>query len=130
MKKLGKKDLASLGARERQILDVVVTLGEASVSDILERLPNPPSYSSVRTMVRLLETKGFLKHRSEGVKYIYQPTFSKESATKKAVSHLLNTFFGGSASNAMAALLEQAELTDEELKGMEAMIAKARKEGR
>ena len=73
-----KKSHRDLGARERQIMDAVFELGEASVGDVLEHLPDPPSYSSVRTMIRLLESKGFLRHRREGTKYVYRPTQSRD----------------------------------------------------
>ena len=78
---MGKKK-SGLGRRERQIMDVVYRLGEASVGDVLKQLPDPPSYSSVRTMIRLLESKGFLKHRREGTKYVYRPTQSRETASR------------------------------------------------
>jgi predicted transcriptional regulator len=120
-----------LGARERQILDVVFRLGEASVGDVLAQLPDPPSYSAVRTMIRLLEAKGFLKHREAGAKYVYRPTQSRETASKSAVLHVLKTFFRGSASDALAAILNVSseKLTDEDLARMEQLIAQAKKEG-
>ncbi len=119
-----------LGARERQIMDAIFALGEASVGDVHEKLIDPPSYSAVRTMIRLLESKGLLKHRQEGTKYVYRPTQSKESASKSALSHLITTFFGGSASDAVAALFESEKLTKNDLKQIEALIQEARKEGR
>ena len=85
-----------LGRRERQIMDVIYSLGEASVGDVLQQLPDPPSYSAVRTMIRLLEEKEFLRHRQEGTKYIYRPMQSRESASRSALRHLLKTFFAGS----------------------------------
>ena len=75
-----------LGARERQIMDAIYQLGEASVSDILAKLADPPSYSSVRTMVRLLETKGLLRHRQNGTKYVYRPAHSREAAKRRRSS--------------------------------------------
>ena len=119
-----------LGARERQIMDTIFALGEASVSDVHQKLQDPPSYSAVRTMIRLLESKGLLKHRQEGMKYVYRPIQSKESASKSALSHLIKTFFGGSPSDAMAALFETEKLTKKDLQNMEALIQEARKEGR
>lgn len=129
---MGKKRTVAvqLGARERQIMDVIYSLGEASVGDVQRRLNDPPSYSAVRTMIRLLESKGLLKHRQEGTKYIYSPTQSKESASKRALKHLVATFFSGSTSDAMAALLETEKLTDTDLLQIEALIQQARKEGR
>lgn len=125
-----KKSSRELGARERQILDAVFELGEASVGDVLERLPDPPSYSSVRTMIRLLESKGFLRHRREGTKYIYRPTQSRDAAQRTALQHLLRTFFGGSAPDAVAAMLDTEQLSSDDLTRIEILIDDARKEGR
>ncbi len=127
-----KKSSRDLGRRERQILDVIFRLGEASVGDVLAQLPDPPSYDSVRTMIRLLETKGFLRHRREGTKYIYRPTQSHESASRSALTHLLTTFFKGSAPDAVAAIFDVTSdnLTSAELDELEKLIEQARKEGR
>jgi len=125
-----KKSPRELGARERQIMDVIFELGEASVSDVREKLPDPPSYSSVRTMTRLLEGKGFLRHRREGTRYIYRPTESRSSARKSALSHVLRTFFGGSASDAVAAIFDSEKLSGTELSEIQQLIDEARKEGR
>jgi predicted transcriptional regulator len=121
-----------LGARERQILDVIFRLQEASVGDVLAELPDPPSYSSVRTMVRLLEKKGYLQHRADGAKYVYRPTQSMQAASKSALRHTLDTFFQGSPSDALAAILNVTSdrLTDEDLARMKDMIERARREGR
>lgn len=119
-----------LGARERQIMDVIFGLGEASVGEVHERLPDPPSYSAVRTMIRLLETKGLLQHRQQGLKYIYRPTQSKQTASKRALKHLVQTFFSGSPSDAVAALLESEKLSDKELAHLETLVQQAQKEGR
>jgi predicted transcriptional regulator len=120
-----------LGRRERQIMDVVYRLGEASVGDVLERLADPPSYSAVRTMIRLLESKGFLKHRQEGAKYVYRPTRSRESASRLALRHLMQTFFKSSPTDAVAAILDESgdKLSDDDLNRLEQMIEKARSEG-
>jgi predicted transcriptional regulator len=120
-----------LGARERQILDVIYRLGEASVGDVLGQLPDPPSYSSVRTMIRLLETKGVLRHRVHGTKYVYRPTQSRQTASKSALRHVLTTYFRGSAADALAAMLDVSsdELADEDLARMEQLIEQARKRG-
>lgn len=126
-----KREAHDLGRRERQIMDAIYTLGEASVSDVLSRLPEPPSYSAVRTMIRLLESKGFLKHQREGTKYVYRPTRSRASASRWALTHLIKTFFSGSAPDAVAAILDVSsdELTDEDLDRLEQLINQARKEG-
>lgn len=128
---IGERPEVGLGRRERQIMDVIYQLGEASVGDVLDRLPDPPSYSAVRTMIRLLEQKGHLRHRQAGTKYIYRPTRSREQASRSALRHLLNTFFGGSPSDAVAAILDVTSdrMTDSELQRIEKMIDEARKEG-
>ncbi len=127
-----KKSTRDLGRRERQIMDVIFELGEASVSDVLVKLPDPPSYSSVRTMIRYLEGKGHLRHRQEGTKYIYRPREPKESASRSTLSHVIKTFFGGSAPDAVAAILDvsSSELSDEDLDRIQRLIREARKEGR
>ena len=119
-----------LGARERQIMDVIFAKGEASVGDVHEALKDAPSYSAVRTMIRLLETKGLLTHRKEGTKYIYRPTQSKSSARKNALSHIVTTFFEGSATDAMAALFDSEKLSKDDLDRIEDLINDARREGR
>jgi BlaI family transcriptional regulator, penicillinase repressor len=125
------KHIHNLGRRERQILDVIFRLGEASVGDVLEHLPDPPAYDSVRTMIRLLEQKGYLRHRREGTKYIYRPIQSHESASRSALSHLMKTFFQGSAAETVAAIFDASDdLSDKELKRLERLIEQARKEGR
>jgi len=121
-----------LGARERQIMDAIYQAGEASVADVLERLPDPPSYSAVRTMIRLLEKKGLLRHRQVGTKYVYRPVQSPEVARRSALRHLLQTFFGGSATDAVAAILHPsvAELTDDDIRRLEGLIQEARQKGK
>jgi predicted transcriptional regulator len=130
---MGKtKSQRDLGRRERQIMDVVFELGEASVAEVLQRLADPPSYSAVRTMIRYLEGKGYLRHRREGVKYVYRPTEPKESVSRSALLHLIKTFFGGSAPEAVAAILDVSSerLSDDDFDEIERLIAEARKEGR
>ena len=95
-----------LGARERQIMDVLVRLERATVQQVLEQLADPPSYSAVRGMLRLLEDKRLVRHEQDGLKYVYLPTVAKEKAGKSALKHLVQTFFGGSARDAAAALLD------------------------
>jgi predicted transcriptional regulator len=121
-----------LGARERQIMDAVHQLGEASVADVRARVPNPPSYSTVRTMLRLLEAKGYLKHRRDGMKYVYRPTEAPEKARRSALQHLLKTFFAGSASDAVAAVLDMSanNISPEDLDRLAGLIDDARREGR
>ena len=127
-----KRDPLQLGRREREILDIVFRLGEASVGSVLEQMPDPPAYDSVRTMLRLLERKGFVKHRKDGTRYVYRATQSKSSASKSALSHLMATFFENSVADTMAAALDlkSDDLRDEELARLQTLIDKARREGR
>jgi len=127
----GKSD-TELSRRERQIMDVVYAKGQASVADVHQAMEDRPSYSSVRTLMRILEEKGHLKHREEGLKYIYFPTRSRDQASRSATKRLLRTFFGGSAEQAVAALIEVSgpSLDDEALGRLSKLIERARKEGR
>ena len=126
-----KKSSQDLGRRERQIMDVIYELGEAAVADVRKQLPDPPSYSAVRTMIRHLENKGLLRHRRDGTRYVYRPTQSKETASRWALKHLLRTFFSGSATDAVAAILDVSseQLTDKDLDQIEKLIDQAREEG-
>lgn len=121
-----------LSRRERQIMDIVYTGGRASVGEVLNAMADPPSYSAVRALMRILGEKGHLKHKKVGNKYIYLPTRSRRDAGRFAVRRVLKTFFGGSAERVMAALLETSEtrLSDEELDRLTELISKAKKEGR
>jgi predicted transcriptional regulator len=127
-----KQNSSQLGRREREILDIVFRLEEASVGDVMEQMAEPPAYDSVRTMLRLLEQKGFVKHRQDGTKYVYRPTQSRSSASKSALSHLMATFFQDSAADTMAAVLDlkSDDLSREELAKLQVLIEKARREGR
>jgi predicted transcriptional regulator len=122
------RSLNDLGRRERQIMDAIHRGGEATVGEVLAALRDPPSYSSVRTMLRLLESKGYLTHRQEGVRYVYRPTQSLVKTRTSALKHVLNTFFGGSTSDAVAALIELApgELTDDEVEQLQEIIREAK----
>ena len=127
-----KKDHAQLGGRERQIIEIVFRLEEASVSDVLDNMSDPPAYDSVRTMLRLLEGKGLLKHRRDGNRYVYRPTQSKAKASRSALSHLMATFFENSVADTMAAAfdLKSDKLSDDELQQLQTLIDQAKKEGR
>lgn len=122
----------TLSRREREIMDVLYSAGSASAGEVHERIPAPPSYSAVRATLRVLEQKGFITHEHDGKRYIYRPTLNRNTARRGAVEHLLNTFFDGSAAGAVVALLESpgADLTEEDLDRMAALIERARKEGR
>jgi BlaI family transcriptional regulator, penicillinase repressor len=119
---------SQLSRREKQIMDVIFQMGEATAAEILERLPDPPSYSAVRALLTILEEKGHLNHRRDGTHYVYVPTLSAEKAKKSALSHLLKTFFGGSAPQVVATLLSTNNLSKEELDELEQLIEQARKE--
>ncbi len=126
-----KKDPSQLGRREREILEIVFQLAEASVGDVIAQMAEPPAYDSVRTMLRLLERKGYVRHRRVGTKYVYRPTQSKSSASKTALSHLMATFFENSVADTMAAALDlkSDDLKDEELARLQELIDRARSEG-
>jgi BlaI family transcriptional regulator, penicillinase repressor len=119
-----------LGRRERQIMDAVYRLGRATVAEVRAELPDAPSYSAVRGMLRFLEDKGLLRHDRDGLRYVYIPTVAPAKARKSALRHLVRTFFGGSAHEAVAALLEDARLSPEGLRRLEDLVEKARKEGK
>jgi len=127
-----RKDPSQLGRREREILEIVFRLGEASVGEVVERMARPPAYDSVRTMLRLLERKGFVKHRKDGTKYVYRPTQPKSSASRSALSHLMATFFENSVADTFAAALDlkSDDLSQEELDKLQELIDRARREGR
>jgi predicted transcriptional regulator len=128
MPSLSRDPLAELGRRERQIMNVVFRLGRATVADVLAQLDDPPSYSSVRTMLRYLESKEYLRHEQEGRSYVYLPTARRDHAQKSAMSNLVRTFFDGSRARAVAALLDvdESELTEADLTRMRNVIARAR----
>jgi BlaI family penicillinase repressor len=121
-----------LSRRERQIMDILYRAGKASASDVLNAMPDPPSYSAVRAMLRVLEEKGHVKHQEEGLKYVYAPVVARDKAKRSAVKHVMETFFNGSAEQIVAALLDvsSTRLTHDELDRMAEMIEKAKKEGK
>jgi predicted transcriptional regulator len=117
-----------LSRRETQIMDVVFQLGAATAADIVERLPDPPSYSSIRALLTILEEKGHLIHRKEGARYIYSPTLSADKAKQSALSHLIKTFFSGSPQQVVATLLSTNDLSTEDLDNLAKLIEEARKD--
>ena len=120
-----------LGRRERQILEALYRLGSASVNDVLAELPDPPSYSAVRTFLRILEEKGHATHTQDGAKYIYHPTKPRTPVAREALYKLMETFFGGRPEQVVNTLLtdDQRKLSDEDLDRLSAMIAEARQRG-
>jgi predicted transcriptional regulator len=121
-----------LTRRERQIMDVVYARGQATVTEVLEELPDAPSYSAVRALMRKLEEKGHLTHNASGPRYVYEATLPREEARENALERLVRTFFDGSTTKTVAALIDAGalELSDEELDEMADMIAHARRRGR
>ncbi|MCU1283818.1 MAG: putative transcriptional regulator [Acidobacteriales bacterium] len=121
-----------LGRRERQIMDIVFRLGKASVAEVLKELPDPPSYSSVRGMLGLLEDKGYVHHQQDGLRYVYLPTAGQQQAQHSALRHMVHTFFGGSASEAAASLLElpDSKLSASDVARLKKLIKQAKSEGR
>jgi len=121
-----------LSRRERQIMDVIYRLGRATAAEIHQSIPDPPSYSAVRAMLRVLEEKKHIRHEEKDLRYVFMPIVPREKARRSAVRHLLNTFFDGSPEQAVAALLDVSghKLSDEEFDRLAALVEKARQEGR
>lgn len=121
-----------LSRRERQIMDVLYAHGPSTTAEVLDRLPQPPSYSAVRALLRILEEKGHVAHEHDGPRYVYRPIIAREAARRGALEHLIRTFFDGSPASAAAALLESADgrLEDADLERLSDLIDKSRREGR
>jgi len=121
-----------LSRRERQIMEAIYRAGQATATEVLESLPDPPSYSTVRALLRILETKGHLRHVADGTRYVFLPVVAPDRARRSAIQSLLETFFDGSREKAVAALLDasRSELSDTELDRISQLIENAREEGR
>jgi predicted transcriptional regulator len=118
----------TLSRRERQILDVIYALGRATAADVLERLADAPTYTTVRGLLRVLEQKGHVRHEEDAGRYVYIPTVTRQKAAKTALQHVVRTFFDDSPSRTMAALLgSQREVSEDEIARLEELIAKARR---
>jgi BlaI family penicillinase repressor len=121
----------NLSRRERQIMDVIYRHGRVTAAEVLAELPEPPGYSAVRAMLRLLEEKGHIRHEQDGPRYVYLPTVNREKARRTAMRHLVRTFFDGSTEDAMAALLQSdSGIGEGELNRLSKLIDDAKKEGR
>src|ERR1700722_13200167 len=122
----------ALSRRERQIMDVLYRKGEATALEVLESLSDPPSYSAVRALLRVLENKGHVRHTKAGPKYVFLPIVSADKAKRSAIRHLIHTFFDGSPEQAVAALLDvsSSKLSKTELDRLAGMIEKARRGGK
>lgn len=125
---MAKNPLVNLSRREQQIMDVLIERGSASVAEVRERIPDPPTYSAVRALLRVLEEKGHVRHRYDGPRYVYHPTADRNKVRRSALKRLVTTFFGGSTQNAVAALLdmEVSRLAPEELDRLARLIEQAR----
>jgi predicted transcriptional regulator len=128
--RVSRPNLRNLSRRERQIMDVLFQRGRATAAEVQEALPDPPSYSAVRALLRILEEKGHARHETDGPRYVYLPKVDRERARQSALRHVVQTFFDGSAGDAVAALLggESARLNPAELDRLAALIERARKE--
>lgn len=123
--------LLDLSRRERQIVDALFKLGRASAAEVRAELPDAPSYSAVRALLRILEEKGHIRHEQDGPRYVYMPTVARDSAKRSAMRHLVQTFFEGSTSQAISALLDSSSsrLNDAELDRLSKLLEAARKRG-
>ncbi|MGA8593895.1 MAG: BlaI/MecI/CopY family transcriptional regulator [Bryobacteraceae bacterium] len=121
-----------LSRRERQIMDILYRRGRATAAEIHESLPDPPSYSAVRAILRVLEEKKHVKHEEKDLRYVFIPTVPREKARRSAIAHVVDTFFDGSAELAVATLLDLSarKLSSEDFDRLSALIEKVRKEGR
>ena len=129
---MGEPLASKLSRRERQIMDFLFQRGSATAAEVQESLPDPPSYSAVRAMLRTLEAKGYVRHREDGPRYVFQPTEARETARRSALRHLVRTFFDNSTEQAVAALLGMSEskLSEPELERLSQLIEDAKGEGR
>ena len=120
-----------LSRRERQIIDILYTKGRGTAAEVQAALPDPPSYSAVRAMLRILEEKGHVRHEQDGPRYVYLPTLARDNAKRSAMRHMLRTFFDGSAEQAISALLDDSstKMSDVELDRLAKMIHEARRAG-
>jgi predicted transcriptional regulator len=129
---LAKNPYVNLSRRERQIMDIIYQRGQATAAEVMENLPEPPGYSAVRAMLRLLEEKRYLRHEQDGPRYVFKPTISRDKVKQSAMKQMLETFFNDSTEQAVAALLDlsRSKLSADELDRLSNLIEQARKEGR
>ena len=123
---------STLSRRERQIMDILYRLGRATANEVMSALSGEPNYSTVRTQLRVLETKGHVRHEEQGLKYVYLPTAPRHAVRQSALRHMLETFFEGSAEKMLSTLLgsEGAKLSEKELDRLAQLIEKTKKGGR
>ena len=122
----------TLSRREREVMDALYRRGQATVAEVMEDMGHPPTYSAVRSTLRILEEKGHVVHREDGPRYVYVPAVARDKARKAAIDHLVNTFFEGSAEEALVALLKRSdlEMSDDQIERLASTIRRAREEGR
>jgi predicted transcriptional regulator len=134
VRKPGKSDAkqGSFSRREREIMDALYRLGRASAAQIVEQIADPPSTTAIRTLLTILEKKGYVRHVSDGTRYIYEPRVAREQMGRRAIDSLLKTFFDNSVERAVAALItaKDADISADELERLSRLIEKARREGR
>ena len=121
-----------LSRRERQIMDIIYRRGRATAAEVMDELPDPPSYSAVRALLRVLEEKGHLKHEYDGPRYVFFPTVSRVTARRSALNQMVRTFFDGSVSKTVAALLDMSasDLSEAELEHLAKLVEQAKREGK
>jgi len=129
---MGKPLHTVLSRRERQIMDILYRRGRATATEVMDELSGQPSYSTVRTQLRVLETKGHVRHEEHGLRYVYTPIVPRHSARRSALKHLVETFFDGSNANVVAALLggDGSRVSDEDLERIARLVENARREPR
>ena len=129
---MARKDEPQLSRRERQIMEIVYRKGNATAAEVHEAMPDRPSYSAVRALLRVLEAKGPLRHRQDGPRYVFSPTVPRDRARRSALQRVVGTFFAGSVTDAVAALLdlESARLDDDELERLSTLVAEAQQKGK
>ncbi|HUS30669.1 MAG TPA: BlaI/MecI/CopY family transcriptional regulator [Kofleriaceae bacterium] len=125
-----KPSPSTLTRREREIMDILYRRERATAAEVLEEMADPPSYSAVRALLRILEDEGHIKHVQDGPRYVYLPAVARNDARKSALSHVVTTFFEGSVEQAVATLVERSKLSKDELDRLAQLIEKAKKEGR
>src|SRR5436309_9665159 len=128
----GMKKIESMSRREREMMAIIFRASKATAGEVMEAMPDPPSYSAVRATLRVLEQKGLLRHEDDGTRYVYRPTLNRDKARQSALDHLLATFFDGSVANVVATLIERSggELSADDLDRIARAVDHARKEGR
>jgi len=128
---MARKLLTDFSRRERQIMDIIYSKGSATGAEVREAIPDPPSYSSVRALLKVLEEKGFLRHKQQGPRYVFTPTVKRDRAKTTALKHVMQTFFDNSTEDVVAALMDISgtELSDDEYRRLNSLIEQARRKG-